>query len=644
MGLPNEFLQHDVVPMIVVGRGGPGDQYQDSSLSGRIQMKSPAIHGENVPLDHLALSGGGLPMTGGAQCTFHGVPDAGSFGLAHHETGRSDMYGGSIPFGFVNSSDAGTPGNFGLLQAFLSFASMFDGRMSPPSYYETNEGGAVIRKIREKGPYNYNMTQGIPTHTAMPQIAGIRLPALKGIPTALQAASGMLSGDMLSNLPGVIMGIGQIVAGIMANKQTRSQVTQNYSPQMINAITSIGNLSQSGDHLNAGGYVSGIRVDQDVFTQNAVNLLQDCNTVADLLNCVEELSSNTSYHGMGALDLALDLSDGAGEFLPGETVYQDIVTANTTVIASNYVTLRLGVGEGNFMIGETAYDVSANTDQPIGSTTSSPIGTVVNWLSDQNILVLYSANSTTGTVHSGSVVSDSAKYKIDSYTDTNLAPAKHALGTVRSWNSVQKILDVASPNEELFNPNWSVYSESGASYNINRFTYFNNDDYTSYEITNSYGTTQLQIDSQGNSRQSPSNDAFNAMQIVGAAMNIASVFPSIGGGNLFGGSAGQMMSMINGLSSGSMGSALSLLNAIGPGASAITAITKAFNPCLPGLAAAMGGAGALAGGLGSLGGALGGLGGALGAVGAVGSLASAVVSGNPVAAIAAAGNLARNIH
>ena len=100
------------------------------------------------------------------------------------------------------------------------------------------------------------------------------------------------------------------------------------------------------------------------------------------------------------------------------------------------------------------------------------------------------------------------------------------------------------------------------------------------------------------------------------------------------------MSMINGLSSGSMGSALSLLSAIGPGASAITAITKAFNPCLPGLAAAMGGAGALAGGLGSIGGALGG---ALSIVGAVGSLASAVSSGNPVAAISAAANLAKNI-
>ena len=300
MGLPTDFINGGNLPFICVGRGGKTDQFPDTTLSGRTQNKSPLLHGERVPLDHVPLTGGSQPPTGGNQCTFAGVPDYGTFTYFEHDTGTLNGKSAGIPYGAVNNADSGTPGNFGLLQQFLGFFSKQDGRNRPPNYKETQRDGATVRPPDEKGPWNYNLTQGIPTHAAMSTVSGIRIPKIGNVPTAIQAFSSIMTGGMLGNLPGAMMTIGQIISSIMNNSQKRAQVTQNMSPQMVNAMTSIAALSQTGNAIDSGGYTTGIRVNPDVFSNNAVEMLSQCDSVADVLACTEELSSNTAYHGMDA--------------------------------------------------------------------------------------------------------------------------------------------------------------------------------------------------------------------------------------------------------------------------------------------------------------------------------------------------------
>jgi len=301
---PNEYPKGpNLTQGICAGRGGLTDEIKDNTESGHCQIVLIGKHNypDGVPLNHIALSTKAIPATGGDQCTFPGQIDYGTMVSAYHTTGSNECV---IGFGY-NERFLGesAEGDMNLLtKAFMELMSKEDGRPQPPNFKETTRDGAKIRKIDEKGMWKHNLVKGIPTHAAMPTIAGIKLPQIKQIPTAKQHFGNIPTAAMLSNLPSSIMSIASMLTNLMNNDNSKKQITKNMPKDVVDALNSITALSQDAETSETGGSVAnGERVNEAVFLANAIELLSQCTTIEDLLQCIERLFYDTDLHGLDEL-------------------------------------------------------------------------------------------------------------------------------------------------------------------------------------------------------------------------------------------------------------------------------------------------------------------------------------------------------
>ena len=141
---------------------------------------------------------------------------------------------------------------------------------------------------------------------------------------------------------------------------------------------------------------------------------------------------------------------------------------------------------------------------------------------------------------------------------------KTLIGTVRSWEEDQKILEINKPNKELFSNDHEIYNSSGAvSYIVNSYQYFNEGACSTIEINTPFGKSSLCIDSFGNTREKNSKEAFNQIQsFISQMSSAASAATANLGTNFFGQSAGQMIQMFNRLSGGQFQQATQLLQTL----------------------------------------------------------------------------------
>lgn len=332
----NAGRQH---PGIVVDRCVKGDSERpDKRNAGGLVFYLPFIHGQNVNPADLPISPSQLSLAD--QCVSTPSPDLGTVVMCSNEgNGSPRVIGGSTFAGATADSSSGTPGNTNLRRPDIEEKIINEPektRNRPPNFIEKIINGAKVRVIEEKGPHIANLYNGIPPHGAMSTIAGARIPQMKNIATAIQSFDSILTGDMAAKLPGIAMSLGGILSSVLSNPQTKQAISRNKTPEMLNAMTSIAALSQEGEISPSGGSTGGLRVQPEVFSNNCVTLLSQCENIDDLLSCIEELHSNTSLHGFGEEDLILTLDiTGSGDFINGETVYQDI--SNTSIPIGNVI-------------------------------------------------------------------------------------------------------------------------------------------------------------------------------------------------------------------------------------------------------------------------------------------------------------------
>ena len=85
-----------------------------------------------------------------------------------------------------------------------------------PDIEEGEERGAKIRKIKEKGKqHSLAELDGLPSHGALFDMAGFRLPEMKKIPTAKKHGSKMMDQDMINQLLGQVQSMGGMLKGLM---------------------------------------------------------------------------------------------------------------------------------------------------------------------------------------------------------------------------------------------------------------------------------------------------------------------------------------------------------------------------------------------------------------------------------------------
>ena len=296
--LPKSSAASGLVYGIVVG-GHDADAPTD--YSGNLRVYFPTIHGKDVNVKHLAYSPRLMSPTRAAQQEFPGGLDPGSLVVAMKDTGSNQCQIIGLA-NDLNNNDTTIEGNMSLLQNIAMYLTLPIQIMPPPTTYETSEGGARVRKIKEKDQlWNHGMTRGLPTHAAMYNMAGMPLPRVSSVATALQSFDNMINNSMMGNLPGAVMSLGMLISSILNNKKNNKKLYSTMSPQTALAFTSMSYLLQSVEQKEGAGFMTGTRVNSDVYTANAIGLLGQATGVGQLVNTFQRLQYDTSLFGLGSL-------------------------------------------------------------------------------------------------------------------------------------------------------------------------------------------------------------------------------------------------------------------------------------------------------------------------------------------------------
>jgi hypothetical protein len=320
---------------IIASGGDPDSGDHPSDHSSNMKVASPLEHGSGVSPDHLAFSTMMVSPDSASQRQFKGALAPGTPVLFLKTGGQS---GGVILGqlnGINNASSGRTPGNMDLMQVWSQFPSMDMGISNPPRIQETTERGAKVRKVQETGEmFSLDTLQGLPIHGALFDMTGYKLPEVKKVPTAKQNNTKMMTQNMMDQLPGQLMSLGQMFQGLKSkgasssgsagggygSQSTPYSETSNNSvtfdeptymdsimsslpnQQMKDAVTSLSRLVQ-GQELNGGvAYVTDGIVHEGTYLENARDLLSQVETISDLMYVLSRLQWDTSLFGREKLD------------------------------------------------------------------------------------------------------------------------------------------------------------------------------------------------------------------------------------------------------------------------------------------------------------------------------------------------------
>ena len=232
--------------------------------------------------------------------SFSGGLDPGSMVVAYKDTGSTQCQILGLASD-LNNYENGIPGNIGLLQIapqLAQFLNKSTGVSQPPTIQEAMEAGAKIFKIIEKGDHKHNLLKGLPTHGALFPLNGIPIDPIKGINTAIQASFNIPGLDVLTSLPGVAMSLGGLLNKILSNANMSKQLKNSMPMAALNAAISMGALVQSIEQSESSGFMTSGRVNEDVYTENAVELLKQCTNLSDVISATTRLQSDTSLFGL----------------------------------------------------------------------------------------------------------------------------------------------------------------------------------------------------------------------------------------------------------------------------------------------------------------------------------------------------------
>ena len=128
---------------------------------------------------------------------------------------------------------------------------------------------------------------------------GIKIPQVTNVATATQAFSSILTGDMLSMLPGMNMSLGSLLSNMPS--QLMSELMKNVPPEISGALNSMSTLMQSMETTEQGGFTTASKVNPDVFFNNAANLLSNARSIYDVVGTFQQLQHDTSLYGLDSL-------------------------------------------------------------------------------------------------------------------------------------------------------------------------------------------------------------------------------------------------------------------------------------------------------------------------------------------------------
>ena len=236
------------------------DMPEDQSSNQKIL--NPLEHGSGVDLQHLAFSTLSQAPSQFGQQSFAGALDPGTIVYYLAQEGMN----GGIILGQSNSQlggnqEGGSSGGQSLVQGKVSQLRKSKWEVNvAPDIEEGEERGAKIRKIKEKNKqHSLSELDGLPSHGALFDLAGFRLPEMKKIPTAKKHGSKMIEQDMMNRLLGQVQNMGGMLKGLMGKGGGGRQSgmtgllnmsTANNTPTM--GTRTLGNTTIFLSHANVG--------------------------------------------------------------------------------------------------------------------------------------------------------------------------------------------------------------------------------------------------------------------------------------------------------------------------------------------------------------------------------------------------------
>lgn len=296
-------LMNNLIGGILVG-GHDGDP--DPNQNGLCRIYLPQYQGNQVKKEHLAFSPVLMPPNQGGATEFNGVADPGQSVLCLKSGPPGDtslVVLGAFP---TNRQDGGQPGNVNLNTAFKAMVEAFATEINvniPPNVKETTEGGARVRKIQEKGQrHKHDLLKGIPSHAATYNMSGIVHKQLTNVSTATQAFSNILTGSMLSALPGTNFSVSSILSSLTSS--ALDELLSSMSPQLAQGVQNMFTLMQSMEINEGGGFSTMGRVDPTTYLANAVSLLKGNQSLGEVIANIQRLQTDTSLFGLDKLGSA----------------------------------------------------------------------------------------------------------------------------------------------------------------------------------------------------------------------------------------------------------------------------------------------------------------------------------------------------
>lgn len=230
--------------------------------------------------------------------SFSGPPEDGSIVLCRKTLGHDGTSFVEV-IGTVKdpkpSLGQSLPGNFDI-RSFKVVDEALKRKRKINAKPKAGSGEAGSKPTEQAGQgYNRDLVKALPSSSTLWEIAGMRIPQVKGVATATQAASAIMSPDLLANLPGIPLSISNIfnLMPPVLFDQLLSALPKDVADSLESILNILPEISPSG--------LSGPRVNPDVFFINAVDMLSKCRSSTDLLQCINELMTDTSLHGTDLL-------------------------------------------------------------------------------------------------------------------------------------------------------------------------------------------------------------------------------------------------------------------------------------------------------------------------------------------------------
>lgn len=282
----------DLIGVVVSG----GDDKPAKDHSGTCRVYVPSLHSNDVKLEDLPL----IPRlgSGGNEGTtfFGGPPEDGCQVIIRRYNGVGSGFGyivGVVKDDTNNWQSA--PGNLNI-RAHKLIQEALTRKHKINSKAKAGSGEAGSKPTEEAGgKYFHDLVKGIPNSSTLWPIAGMKIPQVNSIETAVQSFSAIMPVGAIAGLAGQALSMGNLFSNMPS--VIKDKIFDALPNELGEALETMINVMPE---ITPSG-LSGTRVNPEVFYANAAEMLTKCRDIDDLIKCITDLMTDTSLHGADTL-------------------------------------------------------------------------------------------------------------------------------------------------------------------------------------------------------------------------------------------------------------------------------------------------------------------------------------------------------